>query len=228
MTKLWGPDYAPPDEAMSWDEWAGLMGSLDAEEQRWRRQPARPAGWAIKPMECVGWLPYPMFDFIALLAEAMPAVQGPKFLDVGCGPGTKMRIAEVMFGMNVAGLEISPSLATAAREAGLAVEETDARAWLGYGEADLVFLNRPVAPPERLERHIMRLMKPGAVLISVNGATSPARHAGWDVVSEEYGPGPVKGIWVKPEKIAVEVPPWTETAASRVIDVPLPEQVDSP
>jgi SAM-dependent methyltransferase len=175
-----------------------------------------------------------MADFIRLLAESMPAIQGPKFLDVGCGPGTKMQAARALFGLNVAGLEIVPEMAQAAREAALRVAEVDARSWLGYGEADVIFMNRPIVPPERLERHVMRLMKPGAVLISVNGVTRPSQ-AGWDVVSEEIGPGPVKGIWARPEVKGSE--PAPDPAADLlagnglrpyVTDIPLPEQAEKP
>jgi SAM-dependent methyltransferase len=219
---LWEAEDVPPVRALNWKEWAELMRGIDETETRWRRGPARPATWVINPGECAGWFPYPPADFIAMLAEAMPAAQGPRFLDVGCGPGTKLRLARAMFSLDVAGLEIAPEMAAAAREAGLKVAENDARSWMGYGAADIIFMNRPVVPLGNLERHIMRLMKPGAILMSVNGTTSPGQSMGWPVVSEEYGAGAVNGIWAKPEKTD-DVPEVTLAPPGKPVVTAAPE-----
>ena len=95
------------------------------------------------------WMPNPSWpDYVALLAEAMPDVEGPRFLEVGCGIGTRMLIAREMFGLDVSGIERVPEYVAQAKELGLSVECTDALGWEGYGTFDVVWLNRPFRDPE--------------------------------------------------------------------------------
>lgn len=151
------------------------------------------------PEGCFGWLPYPIASFITYLSDAVQEATGPRFLDAGCGPGTKLVIAEALFGLQVAGLEIVPAYVAQARARGLRVGLTDARTWQGYGSADIVYFNRPVAEQEAFEKHVMENMRRGGVLISVNGRTRPSE-AGWIIVAEEIGDprAPVHGVWQKP------------------------------
>jgi trans-aconitate methyltransferase len=122
------------------------------------------------------WMPFPWPDFIALVSEALPEVTGDKFLDIGCGPGAKMLLADVVFGLNVRGVERVPEYVKAARERGLVVDEADALGWKGYGDFDLVFFNRPFYDQVReveLENQVFAGLKPGAVLITANLITVP-------------------------------------------------------
>lgn len=151
------------------------------------------------PEGCFGWIPYPIPLFITYVADAVPEAFGNKFLDVGCGPGTKLLIAEELFGLNAAGIELEPAFVAQARARGLRVAQVDARTWDGYGHADIVYFNRPVEDQEAFERHVMRCMKPGGILISVNGRLRPSMD-GWLIVAEEWADprAPVNGVWRKP------------------------------
>jgi trans-aconitate methyltransferase len=122
------------------------------------------------------WMPFSWPAFISLLAEALPETYGNRFLDVGCGLGTKMMLAEELFGLDVHGIERSPELAKAAREHWLTVDEADALTWDGYGDIDIIFLNRPFsdqALEAQLEDRVWQEMKPGAVVIGVNLVNPP-------------------------------------------------------
>lgn len=122
------------------------------------------------------WMPFSWPAFTALLAEALPEVTGDRFLDIGCGVGTKMMLAQDIFGLSVYGVERVPEYVAAARKRGLVVEEADALGWNGYGDFDVVFFNRPFFDVERqaqLEQQVYRDMKPGAVVIAVNLINPP-------------------------------------------------------
>jgi SAM-dependent methyltransferase len=178
---------------MRWDEWRDFIQEIGIIEQYWRHQPITIE--ADHPGQCQGWLPYPIPQFITYLCDAVSVIPGPQFLDVGCGPGTKIRIAQELFGLTGAGLELAPEMVQAA--AGVLVHNADARTWDRYAEADIVYMNRPIVPSYPFEQHVMAAMKPRAVLMSVNGTTLPSDQ-GWIPVAEEIGPGPVCGVWVKP------------------------------
>ena len=123
------------------------------------------------------WMPFSWPAFIALVAEALPEVPGDRFLEVGCGIGTKMMLAEAVFGLDVHGVERVPEYVKAAREQGLSVDEDDALAWEGYGDYDLVFLNRAFSDQGKelqLEATVYDSMKPGAVVIAANVLAPPA------------------------------------------------------
>ncbi len=118
------------------------------------------------------WMPNPSWpDYVALLAEAMPDVEGPRFLEVGCGIGTRMLIAREMFGLDVSGIERVPEYVAQAKELGLSVECIDALGWEGYGTFDVVWLNRPFRDPEMelaLEGQIWAEVEPGTVVLCAN------------------------------------------------------------
>lgn len=151
------------------------------------------------PAGCFGWLPFPLALFITYMADAVQEAPGNKFLDVGGGPGTKLMVAEYMFGQNVAEVELDHTFAELARGRGYRVAETDARTWTGYGRADIVYHNRPVNPQEPFEEHVMEHMRAGAVLIAVHAKIRPSER-GWIPVAEEWADprAPVNGVWQKP------------------------------
>lgn len=150
------------------------IGTVIALEAQWAAD--RSAG-RDDPATYTPWMPFSWPAFIALVAEALPEVPGDQFLEVGCGIGTKMMLADAVFGLNTRGVERVPEYVKAAREHGLIVAEADALTWDGYGDADLVFFNRAFADQGKelqLEATVYDKMKPGAVVIAVNVLAPPA------------------------------------------------------
>lgn len=157
----------------------------------------------------VGWMPYDLARFVMFLTDAVAAATrdprasgylGLYFLDVGAGPGTKVLLARELFDLEAAGIEIVPEHVAAAHVLGAHVLQCDARTYQGYHSHDIIYLNRPLQDLA-FEQHIMDSMRPGAVLISVNGMTRPPA-PGWDGVAEEYDDGLpqgslVHGVWRK-------------------------------
>lgn len=203
--------------------WPSFLRELEATEQAWKLQSVR-----YPRADAVPWLPFPIPQFIPLLADAVmvaPPTQGrgnylgremdepygpPKFLDVGCGPGTKIRLAEEMFGLRGFGIDIVPRFVAEAQAHGV-------RAWVadafefgaeeggakiagqnGYADYQIVLVNRPSSLQDELEHLVMERMASDAVLIAVNWRNDPGR-AGWILQAQEFNAhGPVCGVWVKP------------------------------
>jgi len=143
------------------------------------------------------WMPSDVAQYLVLLIEAMTEAPGDRFLEVGCGPGTKMLLARELFGLDVHGFDRVPEYVAAARERGLDVILHDALAYPGYGTADIVFLNRPCrdAVLEReVERTVWARMRRGAVLITMNTEMLPPENR-WLVVSEDLDVK--RGVWLK-------------------------------
>ena len=202
---------------------AGLARSVQETEHRYNLTGERSA-------VTLPFMPYQPADFIGILWECMPVItktkpvilptsppqtlyEAPKFLDVGCGPGTKVAIAENLFGLYSFGIEIDSGMAfDAARLLAAAdanIEHGDA---LGmptgyYGDFDLIWLYRPFRDPDKereLETLIIREMKPGAVLAGGSWETDPAG-LGWEPIVDDSlhdpqgGPGVIwRGAWRKP------------------------------
>lgn len=153
--------------------------TLDSE---WRKSPAG----RDNPVLYTPYMPFSWPDFIALVAEALPETPGDRFLEIGCGCGSKMLLADAVFGLNTQGIERVPEYVKAAREHGLIVTEADALAWDGYGDFDLVYFNRAFADQrmqQQLEEHVWESMKPGAVVIAVNLLSPPP--SSWYLVLDD-------------------------------------------
>ncbi|MGA2412738.1 MAG: class I SAM-dependent methyltransferase [Candidatus Binataceae bacterium] len=135
-----------------------------------------------------GYRPYPLGTFGSLLMTARANVQQgnwarPRFLEVGCGPGTKLVLANKVFGLEVSGFDVDAQYIKDAAD--LLVSQTlidfqvrvdDAEDFDDYGLFDIVFLNRPLRDYDRqlqLEQHVMSRMGNGAVLILANSLTHP-------------------------------------------------------
>ncbi len=54
-----------------------------------------------------GYIPVKGYDFMFLLAVAMKATKGKKFIDAGCGPGFTLKMAKAC-GLEAEGVEINP------------------------------------------------------------------------------------------------------------------------
>jgi len=100
---------------------------------------------------------------------------GRKFLDVGCGLGTKMFVAK-QEGWDVHGIEINPVYAElAANVVGFhekRVECCDGIAYDRYGEYDCIYFYTPCRNKDHevaLEQKIYRGARPGAIIISAFG-----------------------------------------------------------
>lgn len=161
------------------------------------------------------WMPYQPADFIGILWECMPELAGNTFLDVGCGPGTKMRIAETLFGMNVRGVEINSEMAEEAQKlfpgqvvCGDALDLLPD--YHPFDTFDIIWLYRPFRDVSRemlLEQKITGSMKPGAILAGASWEVDPAM-LGWQPIVDDclYSPDGtqkiIRGAWQKPLAVA--------------------------
>ena len=142
-------------------------------------------------------MPYQIPEFLALLAEADREAAGNRFLEVGAGTGTKMLLAREIFGLDVAGIEISGEYAAQAAAIGLPVVVCDAADYAGYGDADLIWLYRPCRDPDAeaaLEKVIWDQMIPGAVVFGAALETLPPGGSFWPVLEDLDAR---RGIWRK-------------------------------
>lgn len=145
------------------------------------------------------WMPFNLFDFAALLFEALPLIPEPgRLLVVGAGPGPEMVIARDVYGMDVTGIEILEPLALLGRDAGLPIQTADADEWTGYEKFDAIWLNRPRRDRELeavLEARIWREMAEGAVAVCANLEHRPPES--WFIVNDSWE-DLRRGAWVKP------------------------------
>lgn len=144
--------------------------------------------------QCTPWMPFPLFDFIALVAEALPETTGSAFLEVGCGIGTRMLVAHELYGLDCHGIDrvpeyvaqVSKRLPGAPGGPAVTAEVADALSWEGYGDYDLVWFNRPfndAALQRQLEARVWEAMRPGAVVIAAN-LLSPPPGGWWPVLDD--------------------------------------------
>jgi SAM-dependent methyltransferase len=136
------------------------------------------------------WMPWQPADFLGIMWDVMGEAGGPVFLDVGCGPGTKLRIAKDLLGLIPHGIEIDPKMANAARAHGH-VYRGDALTLPTieriYALADVIWLYRPFRDAERekkLEDLITASMKPGAILAGGSWETDLGA-LGWQPVVDD-------------------------------------------
>jgi hypothetical protein len=143
------------------------------------------------------WMPFPLFDFIAMTAEALPDIQGPRFLEIGCGIGTRMLIAQEVFGLDVQGIDRVPEYLDEAAKLRMDVLEIDAMDFSEYGEYDLLWFNRPFLDPALqllLEAKVWNEMRSGGVVMCANLEAKPPPT--WWIVLDDWEVR--RGIWRKP------------------------------
>jgi hypothetical protein len=151
--------------------------------------------------------PYPISTFGKLLTAAIedmhwtwnPGVDepAPRFLEVGCGPGTKLVIAEKVFGLDAGGFDYNSDYVRDANEL-LQSKGCKGGAFLAdartvnapYNIADVIWLNRPFVHLELtkdLEKMVLDRMHPGAYIVLGNYACDPEklRQLGWQVIAED-------------------------------------------
>lgn len=151
-----------------------------------------------------GWIPYQPADFLWITFECIPEMKGGReFLDVGCGPGTKMLLAKHFFGLEPCGIEIDVEMADAASVIG-GVRMGDALTVPEgiYENFDLIWMYRIFRDrelEEKLEARIMDEMKPGAILAGAEWEICPADHR-WIPVVDDWEVR--RGAWMKPRVVA--------------------------
>lgn len=145
------------------------------------------------------FMPYQLADFTAVLVECMAETVGPKFLDVGCGTGTKMVIARELFGLEPSGVERDPEMATRAQNRGeVTLGDALSHPEL-YRTADIIWLYRPFRDADKeasLEGMIMASMKHGAILAGGAWEICPAA-VGWNTIVDDWA-DMRRGAWAKP------------------------------
>lgn len=164
-----------------------------AAERAWAQQGRQVAG--VRPGD-TAWVPYPVRDFYRLLTVSLRYATGRRFLDAGCGIGTKCLLAASL-GLIAEGVERVPAYAAQARAWGVTVHEADLRDWDGYGGYDIVFVNHPLFDDEAeaaYEARVARQLAPGTVLIKGN-TTWPPPSGTWRTALHERSCR--RGIWVK-------------------------------
>ena len=149
----------------------------------------------------LGWMPFQLADFAAMMVDVVQEAEGTKFLDVGCGPGTKVAMARLLFGLDASGIEIDTKMAL---EAAFLLTEGevyngDALYWDDgfYSQFDILWLYRPFRSADletRLEDRIRTEMKPGAIL--AGGAWETPCPSGWLTVVDDWELR--RGAWRKP------------------------------
>jgi hypothetical protein len=118
---------------------------------------------------------------------------------VGCGFGTKILLAEAMFGLNAWGIDIVPAFVAASQQAGAQATVCDAFEYTGYGDFGIVFVNRPSTLQDELEKLVCERMSSQSVLMAANWRHDPAEF-GFRAVDIEWtgNEGPKCGVWRKP------------------------------
>jgi hypothetical protein len=129
-------------------------------EQRWNRPiPASPRWHAYDPL--------PFWEFLAGVAAASALTAGRRFLDLGCGIGSKLAIMHAL-GWRTRGVDHYRPYDDAARD--LIPEAVVAHLdifKLDDLDADLVYMYRPAKPDTLqalLEAHVLRVAQPGTVM----------------------------------------------------------------
>jgi SAM-dependent methyltransferase len=148
------------------------------------------------------WMPFQPAEFLSILFECVPELAGRNFLDVGCGPGTKMLLAGHFYGLHAEGIEIDSAMAAAAAaHGGVFPQDALEAVPCFYSVYDLIWLYRPFRDREleqQLERRIMNEMKPGAVLAGGGWEICPADQR-WITVVDDWELR--RGAWLKPRPV---------------------------
>jgi SAM-dependent methyltransferase len=146
---------------------------------------------------CTSYMPFQPAAFISIMWECMGVASGPNFLDVGCGPGTKMAIAGELFGMRSYGIERIPEMADVASAWGDVYTGNALDLYPGMGNMDIIWLYRPfkdIEAERMLEKQIVFQMKSGAIL--AGGAWEMEPPKDWITVVDDWEIR--HGAWKKP------------------------------
>lgn len=147
----------------------------------------------------LGWMPFQMADFIGIMSEVIRECDGPRYFEVGAGIGTKMMVAKYLFGLEVAGIEYSETLATVAnqKKRGHVITGDALTTGYTYNDCDILWMYRPFRDPvleRQLEERIYAEMRPGAIFAGGHLEHTPP---GWLTVVDDIDVGN-RGAWKKP------------------------------
>lgn len=110
-------------------------------------------------------------------AEVFQQFEPCRFLDVGCGLGSKLLQAQMFGFTDITGLEIFTPYADFARQlTGMTIINVDAFKFDRYDEFDLVYMWWPRVEDEdqaNLERFVESRMRPGSTIYFAESSTGP-------------------------------------------------------
>lgn len=122
------------------------------------------------------WVPFPCNNFVDLLIDAFFVTgqdRSKTFLEIGCGIGTKVMLADVLF--DASGFDIEEEYLDTARKIGCKkVFAADAMDFEGYGDYDVLYYYAPFKEEvlqKRFENRLYAQMKPGQVLAPMHTMT---------------------------------------------------------
>lgn len=148
----------------------------------------------------LGWMPFQMADFISIMSEVIREADGPLFLEVGSGIGTKMLVARYLFGFTTHGIEYNETLATVAkqrRRGSVTVCDALTVGEGSYSRADVIWMYRCFRDPvlqRQLEERIYAEAKPGCIFAGAHLEHVPP---GWMTIVDDIDVGN-RGAWKKP------------------------------
>lgn len=125
----------------------------------------------------LGWMPFQIADFTAIMTECMAETNGVRFLEVGSGIGTKSLIAHTLFGLTTTGIEVNPDLFRVmlrkGRGYGFCMDALDFEWFHSY---DIIWMYRPFRDRDlerKLEQKIYAEMNHGAIFAGAQLETFP-------------------------------------------------------
>ena len=138
---------------------------------------------------CYGFIPCDVYDEVLytllLLRKNIAAkvdANSPKFLDIGCGIGNVVLLAEAT-GYNAFGLEYDPTIYKAAKDMSMSCWGTiikgDMRKFRRYHEYDVLHFYQPMSDERSMAKFTHKLakdMKPGAYIMC-NGTSDGFRES---------------------------------------------------
>jgi hypothetical protein len=144
------------------------------------------------------WSPLELAEFERMLIVAKSTLAGIdnlKFIEAGCGIGTKLYLASVHYGLDAVGYDISHDYLEKAKRLNVDARYMDFRAESPpWNEYDIVYVARPFKedPVEvAFENSVRDGMSPGAVYISAYTSVKPYS---WPC----FYRAPFRGVWQKP------------------------------
>lgn len=148
------------------------------------------------------FMPFQPAEFIAIMFDVLAETSGKIFLDVGCGTGTKMTLAQEIYGLTPWGIEVDVPMAQQAHARfPYAVIEGNALSSLCntfYSSADIIWMYRPFRDPDHqgaLEKIVMDRMKHGAIL--AGGKWQMDSPPPWIPIVDDWD-DTKSGAWLKP------------------------------
>jgi SAM-dependent methyltransferase len=174
---------------------SALLQELIAMEATWTDTEPERDEWRYRP--------YPLGKFGRLLWLAVQEWDkthsvNADFLEIGCGPGTKVVFVNVVFRLDADGFDIVPKYIEAAkqlaeaRDADVGLTVLDAMS-ADYSETAIIFNNRPFRDLDlqaKLDQKIYAEMSTGSLLMMGNQVTQPP---GWRQVAQDVA----CTLWIK-------------------------------